>query len=100
MTINYERAKAKVEQVLRQAYGSGTYVATGRGYQGRVQVKVISKEFNGKSEREKQDMVWNLLHEKLKDESQGISFVLAYGTDEPDDQSFEEAHQSEDTRVA
>lgn len=57
-------------------------VETEEGLHGRVHVKIVSGVFNGKSEAEKQGMVWRVLDSELGPQAQAVSLVLPYGLDE------------------
>ncbi len=57
-------------------------IAAEEGYAGRVHLKVVSERFNGKSERYKQQYIWDLLNRRLGEDAQAVSLALAYGTDE------------------
>ncbi len=52
------------------------------GYQGRVHVLVVSSKFNDLPEHARQDLLWGILKAELAEEAQGVSFAIAYGTDE------------------
>lgn len=79
--FDYQLESEKVKKALRTAFPQDT-IATDKGYNGRVHLKVVSERFNGRSERAKQDMIWEILHDKLKEDSQAVSLAMAYGTDE------------------
>ncbi|MFN3650600.1 MAG: hypothetical protein ACK47B_13570 [Armatimonadota bacterium] len=76
-----EELSARVEAALREEFPRDT-IDLEPGYGGRVRAKIVSRRFNGMSEREKQAFVWDLLRARLGTESQGVTYVLAYGTDE------------------
>jgi hypothetical protein len=85
----YETLAGQVEQALRRRFPHAENIMTEPGYKGRIHARVVSKEFNSLSEREKQDLLWKKLREELGAESTRISLGLAYGTDEYyDPQSF------------
>lgn len=79
--FDYQLESEKVKKALRPAFPQDT-IATDEGYNGRVHLKVVSERFNGRSERAKQDMIWEILRDKLKEDSQAVSLAMAYGTDE------------------
>ena len=79
--FDYQTESQRVKAALRAVFPQDT-IATDEGYNGRVHVKVVSERFNGRSEREKQDLIWAALHDKLGAEAQAVSLALAYGTDE------------------
>jgi len=57
-------------------------IVTEEGFGGRVHVKIVSDHLDGMSEREKQELVWDILKRELASDAQAISFVLPYGADE------------------
>ena len=67
---------------LRAALGEDAVITTNRGYQGRVQIDLISPRLNGMRERQKQDFLWELLDGALGEKTRRISFILGYGTNE------------------
>jgi stress-induced morphogen len=81
--FNYQDLEQKVEAALRNenAFPRDTVDLT-EGYLGRVRVLVVSPKLNGMSEQEKQNTVWEILKAELGEEAQGVSLVLAWGTDE------------------
>ena len=82
ITYDFQQASSKVEQALRRAFPINSVVEVEEGYQGRVRAKVVSSRLNGMREQEKQNYLWDILRTELGDESQNISFILGYGTDE------------------
>ncbi len=81
ITFDYQTESRRVKEALRAAFPQDT-IATDEGYNGRVHVKVVSEQFNRRSEREKQDLIWEILRDKLGSNAQAVSLALAYGTDE------------------
>lgn len=71
----------RVTDTLRADFPHDT-IAVEEGYAGRVHLKVVSARFNGKSEREKQQYIWDLLRSGLGADAHAVSLALAYGTDE------------------
>lgn len=71
----------QVEAALRSEFPRDT-MDVSEGYLGRVRIKLVSSRFNGMDEREKQDLVWQILRARLGPEAQAVSYVLVYGTDE------------------
>jgi len=81
-TLNYEAVSVRVEDVLTEAFPNAA-IETQSGFQGRVHVRIISPEFNGKGERDKEQMVWDALKHGLKaGELRRVSLVLVFGMDE------------------
>ncbi|NSW57461.1 MAG: hypothetical protein HPY44_15745 [Armatimonadetes bacterium] len=79
--VDFAGLGPRVESVLRASFPTDT-IDVSEGYMGRAHVKIVSKQFNGLSEREKQEMVWKLLRDGLGTDAQDVAFVLAFGTDE------------------
>ena len=79
--FDYAAVAAHAKEVLEEAF-AGAAVQTEEGFRGRVHVKIVSTALNGRSEREKQEMVWSVLREHLGTEAQAVSLVLPYGLDE------------------
>jgi len=71
----------RVKEALRAVFPQDT-TATNEGYNGRVHVKVVSERFNRRSEREKQDMIFQIPRDQLGADAQAVSLAMAYGTDE------------------
>jgi stress-induced morphogen len=71
----------RIKESLRLEFPHDT-IATDEGYNGRVHLKIVSEAFNGRSEREKQQMIWDILRRRLGSDAQAVSLALAYGTDE------------------
>jgi stress-induced morphogen len=82
IAFNYAQVSRRVEDVLRAAFGPNVTIRTDEGWQGRIHVKIVSSAFDGRTEDEKQAMIWDVLRQELGAESQAVSLVLAYGTDE------------------
>jgi len=80
--VEYDEIAPRVEAALRKHLPENTTIDTNRGYQGRVHSTVISTQFNGLSEKQKQEIVWRALREELGDDVQDVALVLAYGSDE------------------
>jgi stress-induced morphogen len=70
-----------VAAALTQGF-PGSAIKTEEGWQGRVHVRIVSERFDGKSEAEKQGMVWEVLRAVLGADAQAVSLVLPYGMDE------------------
>ena len=79
----YEILAAEATTALREALGEETIITANPGYQGRVQIDLVSPRLNGMRERQKQDLLWELLDSALGEKTTWISFILGYGTDEP-----------------
>lgn len=79
---DYPQMSQRVRDVLRDAFGPNISVHTDEGEYGGVFVKVVSDQFDGLAEREKQDRIWRVLRERLGAESQSVALVLAIGLDQ------------------
>ncbi len=79
---DYAVLAPKVEVALRRAFPVNAVIEVEEGYQGRIRAKVISNKLNKMQEKEKQEYLWDILRQELGDKSQGVSFILGYGTDE------------------
>ena len=82
IAFDFSEVSQHVKAVLRHEFGPDVSIRTDEGWQGRVHVKIVSSAFGSRNEDEKQTMVWEVLRRELKAESQAVSLVLAYGTDE------------------
>jgi len=83
-TYDYPVLARRVRQALRAGLHP-TKLRLSQGYLGRVHVLVRTEEFNGLSENAKQERVWEVLKRTLGADAQGVSLVLPYGTDEPEE---------------
>ncbi len=81
IAFNYSEEMKRVVAALRREFPQDT-IDTTEGYNGRVHVKVVSRRFNGKSEAEKQQILWDMLRNHLGPDAEAVSLALAYGTDE------------------
>lgn len=81
-TVKYDEVAPRVQAALRKHLGENTTIDTNRGYQGRVHSTVVSTQFNGLSEKEKQEIVWRALRDELGDGVIDVALVMVYGTDE------------------
>lgn len=79
---DYAALAPKVKAALRRAFPENSTIVTSPGYKGRVHAKIVSEQFNGMTERDKQAYIWDALNDELKEEAQVVSLALAYGTDE------------------
>jgi stress-induced morphogen len=82
VVFDFQQEAQQVERVLRDAFGPNAAIRTEEGWHGRVHAKIVSSDFDGKSEDQKQEMIWSVLRERLGDNAQAVSLVLAYGLDE------------------
>jgi hypothetical protein len=78
----YAELSERVKDVLRREFGTDVTIRTDEGWHGRIQTKIVSSAFDGRTEDEKQAMVWEALQEELGPDATGVSLVLACGMDE------------------
>lgn len=81
LLFNYQTESERVKSALRLIFPHDT-ISMDEGYNGRVHVKVVSERFNGRSEQEKQNLIWEMLSDSLGSDAQAVSLAMAYGTDE------------------
>jgi hypothetical protein len=80
-TFDYAEVADKAMKALRGAFPNAA-IETEEGFGGRVHVRIITPDLNGRGEREKQAVVWEVLNRELGECAQGVSIVLPYGMDE------------------
>ena len=76
-----ETFKNSVAKIYRAAFPNG-YVDVSEGYHDRLHVLVVSRDFDGLTEREKQTRLWEIAHRELADKTTGISLLIGYSPDE------------------
>jgi hypothetical protein len=81
VAYDYETLASNIKTALRRAFPHDT-IETRPGYQGRVHVLVVSSQFNGMTERQKQTLFWDILRHEAAEEAQAVSAAIVYGTDE------------------
>ena len=81
VAYNYQNEAKRVVEALRREFPQDT-IDTSEGYNGRVHLKIVSRRFNGMSEKEKQNYIWDLMNSELGPDAQSVSLALVYGTDE------------------
>jgi stress-induced morphogen len=76
--------KKKIETLLRREFNENSAVDVSDGYQNNIHIVVVSRKFSGRSENEKQDMIWNLIETgDLSDSDKNkISLVIPYSPEE------------------
>ena len=76
--------KKKIEDLLRKEFNENSTVDVSDGYQDNIHIIVVSSKFSGKSENEKQDMLWDLIEASdLSDfEKNKISLIIPYSPGE------------------
>jgi stress-induced morphogen len=79
---DYTERSRVVKRALKKRFPDALNIRTEPGYQGRVHVRVVSPKFDGLTEKQKQELLWDIFREELHEDSQFISIALAYGTDE------------------
>ena len=76
-----ETFKNSVTQIFRVAFPDG-YVDVSEGYHDRLHVLVVSRDFDGLTEREKQTRLWEIARRELAEKTTGISLLIGYSPDE------------------
>lgn len=79
---DYGKLSAKVAGALAKEFSNGDLVELTEGYLGRVHALIVSSKLNGMTDSSKQNYVWERLKAELGRDAQGVSVVMAYGTDE------------------
>jgi hypothetical protein len=79
---DFAKLSEKVKAALSAAFGDRALIELSEGYLGRVHVLLVTGDLNGKSDSEKQNFVWDILKAELGRSAQGVSLVIAYGTEE------------------
>ncbi len=76
--------KKKIEELLRNEFNENSTVDVSDGYQDNIHIVVVSHKFSGKTENEKQDMLWRLIESgDISDlEKNKISLIIPYGPEE------------------
>lgn len=82
ISFDYAQISASVRETLQREFGPNAAIRTDEGDQGQVYVRIVSDRFDGLSDRTKQDIIWEALRQNLKEESQAVALVLAFGTDQ------------------
>ncbi|RLB99599.1 MAG: hypothetical protein DRI57_33370 [Deltaproteobacteria bacterium] len=78
------QTKKKIEVLLRREFSENSAVDVSDGYQDNIHIVVVSRKFSGRSESEKQDMLWNLIETGALSESDKnrISLIVPYSPEE------------------
>ncbi len=76
--------KKKIEELLRKEFNENSTVDVSDGYQDNIHIVVVSRKFSGRSENEKQDIIWNLIEtSNLSDSDKNkISLIIPYSPEE------------------
>jgi stress-induced morphogen len=82
VSFNYAQMSAKVRETLQKEFGPNAAIRTDEGEAGQVYARIVSDRFDGLGERAKQDMIWDALRRDLREDSQAVALVLAFGTDQ------------------
>ena len=78
----YLEVASEAEAALRRRLGEPLEIKAVPGLQGRVQLQLVSDRLNELTEWKKQEFLWNILREELKEKAVRVSFILGYGTNE------------------
>jgi len=78
------QTKKKIESLLRREFNENSAVDVSDGYRDNIHIVVVSRKFSGRTENEKQDMLWNLIETDDLSESDKnkISLIMAYSPEE------------------
>ena len=75
-----ETFQDRLHDLLRKSYPD-SFLIVEPAYGDAFSVKIIDKQFNGKAEPEKQELVWNVI-QRLADDAKRVRWVIVYGADE------------------
>jgi len=78
---DFEIIRDQAIAALRERYQNASIKAA-EGWHGRVHIKIVSPEFDGLTETDRQNAVWEVLRERLGPAAEGVSLVLPFGMDE------------------
>ena len=72
-----QQTKEKIRKILRQAFPEDT-VDVSDGYNENIHIVVMSREFDNKGEKEKQEYLWSLIDKSnlTKEEKSMISLII------------------------
>jgi len=73
--------KDKVKQTFEKAIPRA-FVDISDGYRDNVHVVIVSRPFDGMTEREKDDYLWSIARPALLTEAERISLLLGYSPDQ------------------
>jgi hypothetical protein len=73
--------KDRVKQIFEEAIPRA-FVDVSDGYRDNVHVVIVSRRFDGLTEREKDDYLWSIVRPALLTEAERISLLLGYSPDE------------------
>ncbi len=78
------KIKKIIEELLRNEFNKNSTVDITDGYQDNIHVVVVSRKFSGKSEKEKEDMIWSVIETSdLSDSDKNkISLIVPYSPEE------------------
>ncbi len=76
--------KKKIEELLCKEFNENSTVDVSDGYQDNIHIVVVSRKFSGKSENEKQDILWSVIETSdLSDlDKNKISLIITYSQEE------------------
>lgn len=78
------KTKKKIEEMLSRKFNENSAFDVSDGYQDNIHIVVVSRKFSGKSENEKQDMIWSVIETSdLSDlDKNRISLIAPYSPEE------------------
>ncbi|MFH0926402.1 MAG: hypothetical protein V1872_12375 [bacterium] len=76
--------KKKIENLLRKEFNENSTIDVSDGYQDNIHIIVVSNKFSGKSEHEKQDILWEMIEgsDLSELEKTKISLIIPYSPGE------------------
>lgn len=73
--------KGKVKGIFEKAI-PGAFVDVSDGYRDNVHIVIVSRQFDGLTEREKDEYLWSIVRPVLSTETGRISLLLGYSPDQ------------------
>ena len=73
--------KDKIKRIFEEAI-PGAFIDVSDGYRDNVHIVIVSRRFDGLTEREKDDYLWSIVRLALLTEAERISLLLGYSPDE------------------
>lgn len=72
--------KKKIKDILRKRFPEEAAIDVSDGYKNNIHIVVVSMEFEGLGEKEKQDLLWNAIDQSdlSEEEKLRISLIVPY----------------------
>lgn len=77
----FEDNAEMAESAAKRAFPEAS-IETRRGLGEKVHIKAVSPDFNGLTERRRQDRLWDAFGAQMGDDVVNVSVAMLYGTDE------------------